>query len=663
MLRSFIAVVVLPLACKIAVADEVTIPGRPPIVSTVFHPDGKRIYFATLAGTEAFDLDTGKRIFNVPSGRELVLSPNGDRLALIHLNIGMIHIHGHITVLDAATGRKLHEVPGTSAQFSPDGRWLMSRSSYTWGHPKTDLPPKVQIIDVNTGKTFASEIAAKKGPGFGDLSAGEEYRFTKDGKSLVTGSRNEAGKFAASAAYDLETGKQLEKAPAEQELAIVPNLSTSADGSRHAANWNVFDVASGKALVKLEPFQSTGGGWRPHFQISADGKTVFSVGFSKRESEFNETTGRTTLRMATQLHAWNADTGKWNGVVAEAKQTVVISATATKKKANPSRTEALFAVNPQGSLAVEYGGDAARVWDLAIGKIIRTFRDVGHASQPAVLRFSPDGKWVVSASHEGEVHFWDAKTGKAGMRIEPATHLNDVCFRPKSQELLGVGHGGIHIWDLADGSMKRTLEYKGNLVHAICHDSGKTLMTANSWSDLLLAIDPDSGKELHRIPVRPVAILGHPKDDGVFTLDASGNIALWDMDTRRPRKQWPSDKGGDTRYVARRLAMLPGGDRFLVADSQGYSLVDVKSGVRTDHRLKLPAGEIGDMDLHPDGKRFAIAISREGDIQERDIESGNVVKTYPGFVHGTSRARYSPDGSALVSCGPYAYEIRIHATK
>ncbi len=52
----------------------------------------------------------------------------------------------------------------------------------------------------------------------------------------------------------------------------------------------------------------------------------------------------------------------------------------------------------------------ARLWDVASGKEIRTFR--GHDAQISALAFSPDGTQVLTGSLDETARLWDAQSGK-----------------------------------------------------------------------------------------------------------------------------------------------------------------------------------------------------------------------------------------------------------
>ncbi|MEJ2378569.1 MAG: hypothetical protein P8Y71_25370 [Pseudolabrys sp.] len=58
------------------------------------------------------------------------------------------------------------------------------------------------------------------------------------------------------------------------------------------------------------------------------------------------------------------------------------------------------------------------VWDAASGKLRLTLR--GHRAGVRALTFSPDDRWLVSASYDGTIRYWDRDTGKEVARFAAA---------------------------------------------------------------------------------------------------------------------------------------------------------------------------------------------------------------------------------------------------
>ncbi len=638
---------------------------RPPITEAVFHPDGQRLFCLTHAGVEAYDTATGKLLFTAPGGHYLVCSPKGDKLALVSREIGMISVNGTIVVIDGETGKKIHQQPGTFASFSPDGRWMISHSGYSVGHPKTDLPPTMHITDLRTGKMVPAQIKSRtdmKALYFGEHSAPTIFQFTKDGKALVGRTRNERGQLATLSACELETGKALDSIPNDNDLHPLHTPNTGSDGKRYVDAWTVYDAVNGKTIAKLDTSKYSAESWQIRFQISADGKNVFGTS-GKRWNEPADKDGRATITRVSALHVWDAETGKWNGVVAESKNVFTLSSSMKKKVGSLYRQDPKFVVNRQGTIAIDHAADGTMtVWDIKTGKALRKLRETGHSARPELLTFSPDSSLLASASTDGEVMLWNAKTGQPIRTLDRAAALGDIRFRPRSKELIGVGHDSIYFWNIDSGELTRTIERKGNMYRLECHPDGKRIAIADHWSDTVALLEIDTGKLLHSFVGKGKSFAFHPNGDSLLTLDTNGAIGHWDINTGKRVQYLNGGKSGSYNYRPHQIAFLADGKQFLLRENDSIAIVDLANGKRiVEHRLNTESRhDWQSMSLHPDGKRIAIGHYGEQNVEERDLQSAKVIRLHPGHAYVTAQVRYSPDGTRLASTGGYDYVIRLH---
>jgi WD40 repeat protein len=51
-----------------------------------------------------------------------------------------------------------------------------------------------------------------------------------------------------------------------------------------------------------------------------------------------------------------------------------------------------------------------RVWDWQKGTLLNQFG--GHGNQVYSVRFTPDGRWIVSGGYDNKVRLWDVTTGQ-----------------------------------------------------------------------------------------------------------------------------------------------------------------------------------------------------------------------------------------------------------
>ncbi|KAJ4922270.1 hypothetical protein JOQ06_021614 [Pogonophryne albipinna] len=125
---------------------------------------------------------------------------------------------------------------------------------------------------------------------------------------------------------------------------------------------------------------------------------------------------------------------------------------------NPSE-EQVVAGSQSGSI---------RVWDLEAAKILRTlmghkkgyvFRYKGHTQAVRSLAFSPDGKWLASASDDCTIKLWDLTQGKTITEFKSHTAaVNIVQFHPNET---------VKLWDLEKFRMIGSLEGDTSAVRCV----------------------------------------------------------------------------------------------------------------------------------------------------------------------------------------------------
>ncbi|MGO9484369.1 MAG: WD40 repeat domain-containing protein [Rhodomicrobium sp.] len=231
--------------------------------------------------------------------------------------------------------------------------------------------------------------------------------------------------------FNATDGRQSLKIPLPEEREIW-SVKISPDGSKIFPGGSLIDAASGKTLRELPGSYAS---------FSQDGKLIavawpsdeandeanyaevwdvaslrpikrISVGDSQCTSLLFSADGK-LLVCGTRdagIYIWNIPTGKKvksfeREVIANHVNTASLALSADGK---------LIAAGP-GQRATS-SGDVGRetgifVWDVASEKLRFTLR--GHEDNVYALAFTPDGRWLSSASLDGTIRYWDMKTGAA----------------------------------------------------------------------------------------------------------------------------------------------------------------------------------------------------------------------------------------------------------
>jgi WD40 repeat protein len=111
----------------------------------------------------------------------------------------------------------------------------------------------------------------------------------------------------------------------------------------------------------------------------------------------------------------------------------------------------------------------------------------GHSSSVSSVAFSPNGKQVVSGSHDNTVRLWDAVTGAALQTLEGhSSSVSSVAFSPNGKQVVsGSNDNTVRLWDAVTGAALQTLEGHSSFVTSVAFSpDGKLLSSlnmSNSW--------------------------------------------------------------------------------------------------------------------------------------------------------------------------------------
>jgi WD40 repeat protein len=380
------------------------------------------------AEIHVLDASTGKRLWKTDPKHELAsMALSADGKLLAGGNDGKPGKANDVFLWDAASGKQLavlegHQTPITHLAFSADGKLLLSAgpdatpfletkvikgSIRVWEMPGGKLvkqlaPAGVGYVFSPNGRCMASFDQELKKPRLWDLDTDKEiatlplgyceYRFTPDGRSLITGGDTMLQ------LWDATTGREIRSFQGLVGHGTYP-LAFSPDGkllASYAHHWDnpairLWDVAKG---IEVRPFGGHNLGIAC-LAFSPDGKSLLSGGVDQ------------TARI------WETTSGK--ELVLHDKHQAQVSA---------------VAFSADGRTAAS--GDRANVthvWDATTGKLLHRLPselEVPKGSQPAIciLRFSPDGKslWVGSrvfaieggrlTGEKGELALYETASGK-----------------------------------------------------------------------------------------------------------------------------------------------------------------------------------------------------------------------------------------------------------
>jgi RNA polymerase sigma factor (sigma-70 family) len=383
----------------------------------------------------------------------------------------------------------------------------------------------VKLFDAATGKEQL------KIP-FPDASSVRSVAFSPDGKTLA------ASGGSSTRLFDTTTGKEIVK------------IDRKAIGLRFAPDGKVlvgavagtiyrWDTTTGQALIP-EGGDST----VAQIEVIAGGKQLVTRG------------------QDGDAHVWEVPSAKPEGVTKTGKRL---------RQLNVSWQRGL-AVSPDGKLVVWpvtdetvkfkvegepntiYYGNRLQMFDLAAGKLIERFG--GFEGDADDLRFSADGKKLVTVDHrDARVRFWDVATGKversfkAGekgapfsvwrSRLSPDGKVLAVAHNPTGRGLFQ--RHAVKLWDTATGKELHDLAGHWTYLNALAFSpDGKYLVTCSEPlsefaqkqlqlpADQVFVWEVATGKPVAQLPLGATAGAFVPDGKGLAVAEPDGTITFWD---------------------------------------------------------------------------------------------------------------------------------------
>lgn len=603
-----------------------------------FSPDPKR---ADAGRFFQFPFDLARQ--ERAAAADVDYSPDGKRLAIAK---GWYNASGDVVVWDLEKGQEVFSrwfgLGARSLEFSPDGQSIATAF----------FDQSARVLSAESGEQLALlPLTGTNGT--------NSVSFSPDGSTIATGGLHE---FVI--LWDAKTFR--EKMRFRGHSVRIYCAKFSPDGSMIASVDKeglglVWDANTGESISALVGHQ----GGVELVDFTRDSKHVVTAGWDGHVRFWDPQTGiedETLRRDLNQLH---------QGVMALAyspaedliasggfgKQIEVFDHSTVKAErfAHQQKRQTYgIDFSPDGSefATANFDGTVKR-WDVKTKKLIQT---IEHAIDPAddppaevtSAAWSRDGKWIASGHSDGTVRIRDPHNGFVARSI--AAHQGDVlqiAFHPQGELLVSSGKDGeAHLWNRSTGKEVHALSgHSGPVPAAVFSPDGKTLVTGGA-DNTVRVWDVTSGDDIAAVLVHQGGVRAidfSPDGSSLISGDANGKVLRFDT------TNWQSKHFVKRPKKLTCVKFSPDGTSVAIGgENGGVVILEPTTGVELSSLDKTFG--LSSLAWSPRGKRMIFG-NKNGKVIWRDVESGDVLKTFGHHTGPVTSVAYAPSGTGILASG------------
>lgn len=334
----------------------------------------------------------------------------------------------------------------------------------------------------------------------------------------------------------------------------------------------------------------------------------------------------------------------WDTEAGQLKRTLICAAADDRVDGLPLVQLATF--SPDGTRILAAAGNRAFLWEFATGHEL--FPPLAHSNYLGKAGFSPDGRYIVTASSDQTARIWNAATGQPmSPPLRHRGYVYEATFNPDGNRVITAAQDGARLWNGQSGEqIGPTLHHRAGVNSVDFSPDGRRVITGSEDGTAQIW-DGSTGEATAIVLKHPDAVWEarfSPDGTKIMTRCRDQVYRLWRADTGDPLPDLRDEKHGFSRHAA----FSPDG-RFLAASfSQGYALIwNTTTGEQVAPPLKQ-SGNILWLTFSPEARRIATA-SQDGTIRLWDIAGQSSGATAVKHNATVSALDFSSDGQRIVT--------------
>lgn len=304
--------------------------------------------------------------------------------------------------------------------------------------------------------------------------------------------------------------------------------------------------------------------------------------------------------------------------------------------------------SPNGKQIVSGSGDMTlRAWDATSGKQLAIFS--GHEAEITCVQFSPDGFSLVSGSADKSVRIWHIATSKEILAWKEFDEkIESVEFSPDGKEVV-ITDQKIWLCNIISGQLEevyaqfvKTESYAKYVATFKLPTSKLGLSRKDEIIRLWNSINEEALIEMSSLPGKLVSISFSPLGEYIITHCLDQSIQCWKTDEAKGIAQIIEEE------VAIECFQFTTNGKNLVIASGNTVSIKLINDKKLGAKKKSNTFKISKLALSVNAKKIALA-SYDGAIKICDTESAREITVQQGHEKEINRIIFSADGRRLVS--------------